>query len=97
MGIDLLVVAFEVERRLGVRVPAGKFSKMAMQSDPPDIRVGDLFDFVRGEVPRFGLLDFDLDADALWPIYQQAISNALGVEPEEVTKEKGLIQDLGAT
>jgi hypothetical protein len=37
-----------------------------------------------------------LYADALWPIFQRAISDALGVEPEEVTKEKGL-KDLGAT
>ena len=51
---------------------------------------------IRREVPRSRVLDSDLDADALWPIFQRAISDALGVEPEEVTKEKGL-HDLGAT
>ena len=47
MGIDLNVVAFELERRFGVRVSPDQFSKMAMRNDPPDIRVGELFDFIR--------------------------------------------------
>jgi hypothetical protein len=96
MGIDLLLVAFQLERRFGVRVSPDRLSKMATRNDPPDIRVGELFDFIRGEVPQFGVLDLDLDADALWPIYQRAISDALGVEAEDVKKERGLIHDLGA-
>jgi len=69
---------------------------MVKRNDPPDIRVGQLFDFIRGEVPQLGFLDLELDADALWPIIQRAISDALGVESEVVTKEKGLIHDLAA-
>jgi hypothetical protein len=95
-GIDLLVVAFRLERQFGVKVSPDQYSKMAMRNDPPDIRVGDLFDFIRGEVPRMGVLDLELDADALWPMFQREISDALGVDLEEVTKDKGLIHDLGA-
>ena len=96
MGIDLLVVAFQLERRFGVRVSRDQLSKLAMRNDPPDIIVGDLFDFIRGEVPQSGVLDLELDADALWPIYRRAISDALGIDFEEITKDKGLIRDLGA-
>jgi hypothetical protein len=79
-----------------VTVSREQLSKLVMRNDPPDIRVGDLFDFIRGEVQRSGVLDLDLDADALWPIYQRAISDSLGIDLEEVTKDKGLIHDLGA-
>jgi acyl carrier protein len=96
MGIDLLDVAFRLERRFGVRVSREQLEKLVLKHDPPDIRVGDLFDFIRGEVPRSGVLDLELDAHALWPIYQREISDALGVDIENVTKEKGLIHDLGA-
>jgi hypothetical protein len=61
------------------------------------VRVGDLFDLLRGDVPRFGLLDLELDAHDLWLMYQRTISDALGVDLDEVTKDKGLIHDLGAT
>ena len=53
-------------------------------------------DFIRGEVPQSRVLDSDLDADALWPLFQRVISDSLGVDPEEVTQGKGL-NDLGAT
>jgi hypothetical protein len=97
MGIDLLDLAFRLERKFSVQVSRDQFLKLAMRNDPPDIRVGDLFDFLPDEVPRFGVLDLQLDADILWPIYQRAISDALGVDLEEVTKDKGLVHDLGAT
>jgi hypothetical protein len=96
MGLDLLDVAFRLERQFGVKVSPDQYSKMAMRNDPPDIRVGDLFDFIRGEVPCVGVLDLELNADALWPMFQREISDALGVDLEEVTKDKGLIHDLGA-
>jgi hypothetical protein len=91
MGIDLLDLAFRLERQLGVRVSPDQFSNLAIRNDPPDIRVGDLFDLLCGGVPESGVLDLELDADTLWPIYQRAISDALGVDPDEVTKDKGLI------
>jgi hypothetical protein len=83
-------------RRFGVKISRDQFSKMVMRNDPPDIMVGDLFDFIRGEIPRVGVLDLDLDADALWPMFQREISNGFGVDIEAVTKDKGLIHDLGA-
>lgn len=94
--IGLLDLATRLERCFGVRISRDELSTMVTSNDPPDIRLADLFDFIRGEVPQSRVLDSDLDADALWPIFQRAISDALGVEPEEVTKEKGL-NDLGAT
>jgi hypothetical protein len=97
MGIDLLDLAFRLERQFGVKVSRDQFLTLAMRNDPPDIKVGDLFDFLRDEVPRFGVLDLQLDADILWPVYQRAISDALGVDLEEVTKDKGFVHDLGAT
>ncbi len=68
---------------------------MAVKNEPPDIMVGELFDFIRGTIPQTGVLDLDLDADALWPVYQRAMSDALSVEAEVVSKEKWLIRDLG--
>lgn len=79
-----------------MRVGRDQLSKLVMRNDPPDIRVGDLFDFIRGEVPQSGVMDLELDADALWPIYQREISDALGIVLEEITKDKGLVRDLGA-
>jgi len=96
MGLDILDLVFRLERQFGVRISRDQFSKLAMRNEPPDIRVGDLFDFLCGEVPHSGVLDLELDADALWPIYQRAISDSLGVDLEEITKAKGLIHDLGA-
>jgi hypothetical protein len=96
MGIDLLDVAFRLERRFGVWISRDQLSKMVMRNDPPDIRVGELFDFIRGEAPQVGVFDVELDADAFWPLFQREISDALGVDLHEVTKEKGFIHDLGA-
>jgi hypothetical protein len=94
--VELLDLVSRLERCFGVRISRDELSTMVTSNDPPDIRAADLFDFIRREAARSRLLDSDLDADALWPIFQRAISDALGVEPEEVTKEKGL-NDLGAT
>jgi hypothetical protein len=68
-----------------------------MRNDPPDIKVGDLFEYIRGEVPEGGTLDREFDADALWPMVQHEISGALVVDTADVTKDKGLGHDLGAT
>jgi hypothetical protein len=60
------------------------------------IVVGDLLDFIRAEIPKLGVFDLDVDAEALWPMLQREISDGLGVELEAVTKNKGFIHDLGA-
>ncbi len=96
MGIDLLDVAFRLERRFGVKISRDQLSKMVVRNDPPDLIVGDLFDFIRAGIPQCGVVDLDLDADALWAMFQREISDGLGVDIEAVTKEKGFIHDLGA-
>ncbi len=88
MGIDLLDVAFRLEKRFGVRILREPFSKMVMRNDPPNITVGDLFDAVRAQAPQLGVFDLDLDADALSSMFQRKISDSLGVDIEEVTKDK---------
>ena len=97
VGIDLLVVAFGLERRFGVKVTREHMTKLATRNEPPDINVGDLFELIRDQIPQSGVLDLEIDAELLWPLFQQEISDALGVNVEDVTKDKGLIHDLGAT
>ena len=52
MGMDVLDPAFRLERHFGVRVSMDQLRKTGIKNDPPDIRVGELFDRVRGQVPR---------------------------------------------
>ena len=96
MGIDMIDLAFRLERHFGVRLSMEELRKMWMKNEPPDIRVGELFDFVCGLVPQPEGLDLDADADSLWPLFQRDVSDALGVELREVTKDKWLAHDLGA-
>ena len=96
MGIDLLDVAFRIERRFRVKIGREQLTKLVMRNDPPDIRVGDLFDLIRSEIPHVGILDLELDADDLWPMFQREISGALGIDADEIKKDKGLVHDLGA-
>ncbi len=39
-------------------------------------------------------LDLEIDAELLWPMFQKEISDALVVEVQDVTKDKGLVHDL---
>ncbi len=96
MGIDLIDLAFRLERHFGVKLTIDQLRKMWIKNEPPDIRVGELFDFVRRKVPEAGVLDLDADADILWPLFQRDVSDALDVELREVTKDKWLAHDLGA-
>jgi acyl carrier protein len=96
MGIDLLTLAFRLEKQIGVKLRADQFSTLAKGNDPPDIKVGDLFDLLCSEARQSGLVDLESNADTLWPIYQRTIADTLGVDPAEVTNDKGLIRDLGA-
>jgi hypothetical protein len=96
MGLDLLDLTFRLEQHFGVRLGMDQLRKMLFKHEPPDIRAGELFDFVRGQVPHAGVLDLDVDSDLLWPLFQRDVADALGVELWEVTKDKWLVQDLGA-
>jgi hypothetical protein len=96
MGLDLIDIIFRLERQFGVKVSRDQWFKMTFLNEPPDIKVGQLFDFIRAQVPRSGVLDLDVDANILWPLYQQQLAEALDVELSDITKDKGLIHDLGA-
>jgi hypothetical protein len=95
MGLDLMDVSFRIERRLGVRVTREDWQKLWEAHEPQEVFVGELFDLVRGRGAA-SVLDRELDGDFLWPIFRQALSDGLGIEPDEVTKEKGFFRDLGA-
>jgi hypothetical protein len=95
-SIPLLDLAFRLERRFGVRISRDQLLKMGMRNEPWDISVGELFIFIRAEAPQSGVLDLDLDAEVVWQIYQRAISDAFGIEAQNVTKDKLLGHDLGA-
>jgi len=96
MGLDLIDIIFRLERQFGVKVSRDQWFKMAFLNDPPDVKVGQLFDFIRAQVPQSGVLDLDVDANILWPLYRQQLAEALGAELSDITKDKGLIHDLGA-
>lgn len=96
MGVDLFLILLRLERQFGVEVSRDEWFKMANLNDPPDIKVGQLFDFIRAQAPQSGVLDSDLDANILWPLYQQQLAEVLSVQRSIITKDKGLIHDLGA-
>ncbi len=62
----------------------------------PDIRVGRLFGFVHDKAIHAGVFVEDLDSDLIWAMFRRTSRTALGVEEEEIGKDKGIIQDLGA-
>ena len=97
MGLDLLDLVFRLERTFGLKIRRQDLEKLARQNDPPDLLVGQLFDLVRGQTPRGGVLDHEVDAEAFWPLFQQQVVDALGIDPDEVTKDKRLFRDLGAS
>jgi hypothetical protein len=96
MGLDLIEILILLERQFGVNVSRDQWFKMAMLNEPPDVKVGQLFDFIRAQVPQSGVVDLDLDDKILWPPYQQQLAQVLNVKLSEITKGKGLIHDLGA-
>jgi hypothetical protein len=96
MGIDILDLMFRLERRFGIEIRRGDWIKLLEKNEPPDIMVGELFDFVRSRAKRFGVVDDEMDADSIWLMFQRDISDSLGVEPGEVVRGKWIIRDLGA-
>jgi hypothetical protein len=96
MGLDILDLMFRLERHIGIRIERGEIYRLFEKNEPPDVRVGELFDFVRSKSKGQGVLDDEVDADSMWTSFSCAVCEALGVEPEEITKDKWLIQELGA-
>ncbi len=98
MSIDFIDILWRIERHFGVKVEHEEWTKLVMKNDPPDVLVGDLFEFVRIRAFRAGVLDEELDGEAiLWAQFQQLVSDSLGVDLDEVIKDRGFIHDLGAT
>ncbi len=93
MGLDVLDLVFRLEGRFGIEISRGDWLELMRRNEPPDVAVGDLFDLVCRRAIQGGVQE----ADSLWPIFQRDVSEALGVEPEEVAKWKWILRDLGAT
>src|SRR5262249_35095851 len=94
LGIDILDLVFRLERRFGARISRAQFDKLLFANDPPDIRMGELVDFVRKGTAPSGVFDEEMDGDALWPMFQAEVSGALGVDEHEVAKDSWLLRDL---
>jgi hypothetical protein len=95
LGIDILDLVFRLERRFGTKISRSDLDELIGANDPPDILVGALFDFVRKRANPSGVFDEEMDAESLWPIFRREVSDSLGVEEDEVTKDKWLIRELG--
>ncbi len=95
MGWCLIDLAFRLERRVGVRIRQEQIDWLAGKHAPPDIRVGELFDLIRGQPPQLGVFDQDQDADVLWRLFQREVSDGLDTDEEEVTKDKWFVKELG--
>ncbi len=96
MGVDLLDIVFRLERTFLIRIRRDEFLQLLERGQPADIRVGRLYDYVHAKAVHAGVLDEDLDADIIWAMFRRALSDSLGVEPDEVSKDRRLIHDLGA-
>ena len=97
MGLELLDLIFRLERRLGIKLCRDKiFVATPKKRDPPDLTIGELFGLVLNQANDAGALDLELDAEGFWPTFRRDVADALGIDEDEVTKDKFLIRDLGA-
>ena len=95
MSLELFDLILRFERVFGVKIRREQITKMVYRNDPPDITVGEMFDLVSKKAFLAGSFDEEMDKGVIWPIFQKEVSDALGVEPHEVTKEKWLAHELG--
>lgn len=94
MGVDLLDIVFRLERTFLIRIRRDEIFQLIEGTQPADIRVGRLYDYVHAKAVHAGVFDEDLDADVIWAMFRRALSDSLGVEPDEVCKDKWVIHDL---
>ena len=97
MGVDLLDIVFRLGRTFHVEISRAEFIALFDRNGPSDITAGNLFALVRSKAIRTDAFDEDLDAEVLWLMFRRAISDSLGVDCEEVTRDRRLIRELGAT
>lgn len=103
MGIDLLDVSFRLERTCGVKVTRDDWEELYYGGESRDIIVGDLFGLIRKRIPprvyqrlnSESLLDGEIDGDVLWLIFRTTLSDCLGVDRGEITKDAAFFRDLG--
>lgn len=95
MGVDLLDVLFRLERVFGVRIARADFLKLFHRHRPPDATVGELFDLVASHARHAGVADEELDAAFFWPRFRQVLADALGLDPDEIAKDRWFFRDLG--
>jgi hypothetical protein len=96
VGVDLLDLVFRLERTFCIRIGRDEFLQLIEGGKTADIRVGRLFDYVHAKAVHSSVFDEDLDTELIWAMFRRALSDSLGIEAEELTKDKGLIHDLGA-
>jgi hypothetical protein len=96
VGIDILDICFRLERVFGVKITHKDLLKLSELNADRDVLVGDLFDLVQRTAFQNGLLDEEIDGEEnLWPLFQQVIMTATGVNADEVQRDRGLVRDLG--
>ena len=88
------LLAAGTHNEVGLTVPMlpGASRRLAHQFDGLDLT----HVHVRPAPILAGVLDDEFDAETIWFMFQRDVSDALGVELDEVTKDKWLIQELGA-
>jgi hypothetical protein len=96
MGLDLLDLMYRLERSFQVKLRRDAFFGLLGKCEPPDIKAGELYEFVRALMPGDGVVDPDMDAGVLWAMFQRDVSDALGVDTSAVTKDSWLIRELSA-
>lgn len=97
MGLDLLDLMCRLERSFQVKLPRDTYLSLAGWRKPPDIKAGELYEFVRARMSGDGVVDPDMDAEVLWVMFQRDVSDVLGVDAWAVTKDSWLVRELGAT
>lgn len=96
MGLEILDLVYRLERRFGIKIHPDDFLKLLGENEPPDVTAGALFDFVKSRANYPGVVDAEMDADLIWPMFQHDVADSLGGDPSDVEKGTWLIRDLGA-
>jgi hypothetical protein len=92
LSLDLLDITCRLEKEFHGLVPSKAIERHADMNDPPDIRVGELYELTCRCVRFAGM---ELPADA-WDRVRRCVSESLAVDLATVTKECWLVRDLHA-
>jgi hypothetical protein len=94
VGIDILDVVFRMEREFGIKIHRQEVVKLLSGNQPPDVSVGEFFEFVRSKGLSAGVLDEDMDANLIWPLFQSILEGATGTNADRIQKDLWLIRDV---